>query len=374
MYCTYSTLFFKKNTYDPTTIKKILLINLQGIGDLVVTTPLLTTLCKAYPSANIEYLCYGNNGEIFVNDKRIDAVHAYHGGFFDKDFFKHLHTIRSQQYDLCLNLFRAQHSAFLTAFSGARYIAGPLYSLSLFRNFVLTNEDEGENIPQEKTRNLRKLCHSLALALGISANFTDHLSLVIDSTVKKKVQTIYLTPFKKTALRIVINAGSVWPTKCWDNEHWAKLILQLQQTYKGKNPVFYFIGSKHDTVVVQDIITRLFSAKVQEFSFVNLTGKFSLQELAAFLSSIDFCITVDSGPMHIAAALQIPTIALFGVTQPALLVHENKLFKAIKKPSLHKHLFGSCYDFHNQPLPSCHIMMLNITVEDVMKAVSELSV
>ena len=76
--------------------------------------------------------------------------------------------------------------------------------------------------------------------------------------------------------------------------------------------------------------------------------------------------------MHIAYALKRKTVALFGVTQPELLVSEKPFFKVIYKLESHHHLLGKCFDFNNKPLRSCHVTMKNITVDDVMKAVQEL--
>lgn len=369
-------LFFQpKQVLDKNEIKQILLINLQGIGDLVMTTPFIDALKKAYPYAQVHYLCYGKNGDILAADKRVDVIHSYTGGFLDTAFFQQLSKIRSQQYDLCVNLFPSQHSAFLTIFSQAKYIVGTLYSLQITRNFTLASVEETVfQQQQQKTRNLRKQCQYLALSLGCFVQQYDRLSLVVDPQLQKKIKALHIEPFQKAALRIVINPCSTWQTKQWETERWQQLLLALAKKYSKKKPIFYFIGSSNDTALVQRIVASLSSAHLKSLSFVNLAGKLSLQELLAFFSFMDLMITADGGPMHIAAGLQIPTIALFGVTQPALLVSENKLFKAIKKPSLHKHLFGSCYDFHNQPLQSCHVMMLNITVDDVMTAVNELGV
>lgn len=369
-------LFFQpKHVFDKSEIKRILLINLQGIGDLVMTTPFIDALRKAYPYAQIQYLCYGKNSEVFAADKRIDTAHSYRGSFLDTTFLQQLSKIRSQQYDLCVNLFPSQHSAFLTIFSQAKYIAGSLYSLQIVRNFTLPETEEAVfQQQQQKTRNLRKQCQYLALSLGCSIQQYDRLNLVVDPQLQKKVKALHIEPFQKAALRIIINPGSAWQTKQWCTERWQQLILGLAQKYSKKKPIFYFIGSHDDAVLIQKIVASLSSAHLHSISLVNLAGKLSLQELIAFLSFADFMLTVDGGPMHIAAALHIPIVALFGVTQPELLVSENKLFKAIKKPSLHRHLFGSCYDFNNQPLQSCHVVMLNITVNDVVKEIEELGV
>src|SRR3989338_9923149 len=79
-------------------IQKILLINLQGIGDIVETTQLLTELRNTFPKAQIDYLCYKENGILLEDDTRINnLIKRQKHGILNTDFFQTIHTIRKNR-------------------------------------------------------------------------------------------------------------------------------------------------------------------------------------------------------------------------------------------------------------------------------------
>ncbi|MFQ5903773.1 MAG: glycosyltransferase family 9 protein, partial [Candidatus Binatia bacterium] len=106
-----------------------------------------------------------------------------------------------------------------------------------------------------------------------------------------------------------LNPGSVWPTKRWTAEGYAKLMVHLKQRYPCEILLF---GGPEDGDIV---------ARIQELSGnlgVSLAGKVDLQELACALDWCDVFITNDSGPMHMAVARGIPVVAIFCATTPSL--------------------------------------------------------
>ena len=347
--------FFRTHCFDKNSVKSILLINLQGIGDVVMTTPFLTVLRSSFPKARIDYLTSGKNGEVLLGDARVDNVHSYKG------FFKQLLRIRRKKSDLCVNLFRAQHSGFLSLFSGATYITGLLYSLHNYRNFYL---DQKEVYTPSKTRNQRKQCVELASGLGFTVPEFDSLSLKPSKNISKRL----FTTFKlKGRFVIGLHPGANWPTRCWVLKRWVSLVCSLHKKYHKKRPLFLFIGAPHEFSYVEQILKEL----PQEISYINCIGKAPLSELPSFLSLFNLLISTNTGPMHVAIGVKCKTVGLFGVTRPWFLVTENEFMKVVYRPGNHLHLSGWCFDFNNQPLLSCHRTMKNITVEDVMKKVKE---
>lgn len=361
-----STLFFWKKSFSTQSVKNILLINLQGMGDLVMTTPFIDGLREQFPDAKITYLCSGKNGDIFASDDRIDVVHSYSGGFFDGRFLKLLSFVRNQNFDLCVSLFYAQHASFLALFSKAKYIMGPLYGLWSYTNFKTSLGSS------QLTRDLRRNGSVFARQLGFGLSEFDDLHLSVDQSLKKSIHKKHIAPYlkKKDSLVIALHVESSWETKQWVPQRWKELILALQKKYAKRNPVFFFTGGKDNISVVREVVS-LVSADV---SAVNLSGKLSLPELVAFLDTVGLFVTVDAGPMHVASALGVKTVALFGVTQPDILVSESNLFKVVHNPLVHTHLLGGCFDFNNKPLKSCHVTMRQIGVEDVLGKVGELDV
>jgi len=102
-----------------------------------------------------------------------------------------------------------------------------------------------------------------------------------------------------------INPGSVWPTKRWAPDYFAQLIVRLQQELACEVILF---GGPEDT----QVITAIQELCIEPIP--SLAGKTSLRDLPAALSACELFVTNDSGPMHIAAALGIPVVAIFCAT------------------------------------------------------------
>ena len=103
-----------------------------------------------------------------------------------------------------------------------------------------------------------------------------------------------------------IHAGSAWPTKCWPMEYFVELISKLQ-TQLGVQVVLVG-GGKQDTDLGEKI------CQLAQGHAASLCGKTSLADLMALMKHLSLFITNDSGPMHIATAFEVPTLAIFGPT------------------------------------------------------------
>ena len=112
---------------------------------------------------------------------------------------------------------------------------------------------------------------------------------------------------KNSKLLVGINPVAKWDTKLWANSKFAELADRLVKQYDAS---VVFTGSQPDRSTIQDIVSRM------ETQATNLAGETTLITLAALYEKADFIISTDTGPMHIAAALGTPTVALFGPTAP----------------------------------------------------------
>jgi heptosyltransferase II len=352
-----------KKTIEKNNIKKILLINLQGIGDLVMTTPFLNAIRKEYPKAQIHYLTYKRNGTIFFEDKRIDKLLVWSSGI--GNLLKTLSFIRSEKYDLAINLFRAQHSAYLTLLSNATYKLGFLYSLKLSSNNLKLPKS---NFP--KTRNQRLAYSFIAQMLGFTIKQTDDLNLKTDSKNASTLVDKLLTKNKinKTDKLIGINCNATWPSKNWSQENWITLTRKLLTKYKKAKLVF--IGGQNDKSNVDEVLNSVLNSEQESNTrLINLVGKCNLSELPYLVNKFSLFITTDSGPMHVAFATKTKTIALFAVTNPKLLISEKPWFKIIsvydKVPYFYK------FNFNNAPLCDQEYMD-KINVDEVLNQTNNL--
>src|SRR3989338_9229776 len=321
-------------------IQKILLINLQGIGDVIETTAFLTELRNTFPKAKIEYLCYKESGTLLENDPRINNINKRQKqGIMNTDFFQTIHTIRKNKYNLVINLFPAQHSALLTILSNAQYKLGNLYSTASTANNL-----EGKKAA--KTWDGRENCKNIAEQLQIQIKDPYQPNIAIPTAREKTRQ--------KETKYILLNPHAQWVAKQWPNEKWQELIKFLLKEKKQYN--IAIIGTKADNERTDLLINQFQKEKRVE----NWCGKYTLKELAAKIRDANLMITTDTGPMHIALATKTKTIGLFGCTNPNILVKGNKHIEIVSS-------YDSCpkqlqFNHNNEPEDQQQMQMKKIAV------------
>lgn len=332
-------------------IRKILLINLQGIGDIIETTPLITELKTEFPKAEISYLCYKENGTLLENDPRINTViKRQKQGIVNNDFLQTLKNIRKNKYDLIINLFPAQHSALLTVLSNAEYKLGNLYSTASTSNNL--------NIKKAaKTWDIRENCKNIAEQLDIK--ITDPQQPILN--IPKEIERRIVKEMKQKKY-IILNPQAQWIAKQWPDKNWQELIKIILQ--EKKEYTIAIIGTKADNEKTEILLKPFQKEKRTE----NWCGKWTLQELAAVIKYAKCMITTDSGPMHISLAVQTPTIGLFGCTDPNILVKGNKYIEIVSS-------YESCpknlrFNHNNEPADKKQTQMKKITVQEVMEKIN----
>ena len=167
---------------------------------------------------------------------------------------------------------------------------------------------------------------------------------------------------KSSKLIVGINPGASYGSaKQWYPERFAEVAFVLSKNYE----IIIFGGAK-EKKPSKDIERILVEKGVENFK--NLTGMTSIQELINKISSLDLFITGDSGPMHIAACFQIPTVTIFGPTND----HETSQWMAEKSVVVKKAL--DCQPCMQRTCPLKHHDCMNlIEVNEVLRAVSKIN-
>jgi ADP-heptose:LPS heptosyltransferase len=148
-----------------------------------------------------------------------------------------------------------------------------------------------------------------AEAHGVSVEDA-HPRLRIAADIQSRVNSV-LRAAAKTACgpAILIYCGPTWPVRAWPAESWKALVSELQD--HGYSNIF-LIGVDHHLSATST--SRLFEIP----GVVSLINRFSLEETAAAIAASNLFVAVDSGMLHFAAALQIPSVGIFGSTSPRL--------------------------------------------------------
>jgi heptosyltransferase-1 len=287
-------------------IQRLLLIKLTSLGDLIHALPALTDALLAYPELQIDWLIDENFQEIahwhpaikniFTTNHRkwrasLKELTTY------TSIFNLLKTLRKKRYDLIIDgQGNFKTAALASCLKGVK--AG--YDRHSVREKVAF-------LAYQKTFSISKQAHAVdrlrilfAYALGYDVPHTQ-ANFLLDHT-KFIIPPINLPPHY---LIFVHNAS--WKTKLWPEEHWKRLI---KQAVGQGHTIFLPWGNAEEEARAQ----RLAISKQ-----VHVLPKLSLSEVAYVLSKAAGCVCVDTGLSHLAAALNIPSVTLYGSTDSGLI-------------------------------------------------------
>jgi heptosyltransferase III len=279
----------------------ILLIQLKRIGDLILTTPAIAAVREKFPHAEISLVVAAGTRDLLPAIPAVDRTLIAKGRISSA---AHWLTVARRKYQYCLDFTRNDRSAFLTLLSGAakRITADHPRQREKLRSLSYT-----ELVPIP-IRLMHTVDYHLRLLapLGISGA-SQALNLRLPTAAHQKAQTV-LERAGIDGEFVLVHPGSARAEKFWEPERWAEVIAfaaqrQLACVVTGGTSA---LEQKH----IADIKRRA------AVSFVDLSGRIDLLTLAALIEKARLLATVDSAPMHLAAAMQTPQVVLFGPTNP----------------------------------------------------------
>jgi len=292
-------------------IRKILIIQLGDIGDVVWTTPTLWAVKEAYPEAKITILVREGIGPLLEDDPALEKVlevKRYQGGFLQKGIegARFLISLRREHFDLVFDLRAGDRGAILAYLTGAPKRVSLLYEkgVPFWRNRLFTHLIDPPS-GSERVRGAAEQSLRIVRGLGIAARDTTP-KLRISEQVKER--TSHLLQSEKIAGQprwITVSPFSRWAYKEWGYEKWAEILNWLWDEYRIATVV---VGAVTEREKAADIVKK---CKGVVF---NLAGKTMLGELLGLLSMSSLHLGVDSGPPHIAAAIGTSTITIYGPT------------------------------------------------------------
>ncbi len=340
--------------------KKILVINLMHIGDLLLTTPIFRTLRTNFPDAYIALLADKKLADLVKLNENLDECL-----FIDKkgddnnipNFVNFIKKVRDKKFDLVINLHRNERASTLASFSGAKKIVGYAKpGFSLFFNKVLPNLNQEEHQIDSHFDVLRE-------AVGIEKIDDRGLEMWIGDDIKIGTEKIFRANFPAGTKVVAFNIGASWMTKRWIDAYFAECADILINRGIG----VAFLGGDMDKGIVGACVEQMRQKNNPLLKI--FTGDFTLAELAGFLDNCSVMLTTDSGPMHIGVARNIPLVCMFGASPVLGFSPYDEKDIAIKSPvpchPCNKHICPNVGDDN-------FACMKKITVELVMKYVDEL--
>jgi len=298
-------------------IKKILVIKFRHIGDVLLTLPTIRALKETFPDAIISVLVNSGTEEVLTDNPLIDEIMVFDRTIKDLPFLNRysgeihfLKSIRSKRFDMTVDLTGGDRAAIVSLISGARYrlAVNPEKKGFAGKRFFYTHL---ANIDKQKHMVLQNL--EVVRYFGINTNNLD-VELFIPSEVRSSIKKIFEeNGIEETDRVIHIHPTSRWMFKCWKDEYMAEVISWVVE--QGIKVVVTSAADKKELEKAKRILSLVTLHITQHPSqILDLCGKTTIKELAAISEASDLFIGVDSAPMHIAAAVKTPVIALFGPT------------------------------------------------------------
>jgi heptosyltransferase I len=348
---------------------KILIVKLSAIGDVIHTLPALTALRRHFPNAQIDWLVESAAADLVQGHAALSRVLIWRRREFVKLlkagrlpsavrlFSSLLLHLRDTRYDLILDFQALLKSSLWIFLARGRRKAGFGQGMEHSEKSHLFLNERISAISMEIHALDRGL--SLLQALGISNS-----QVLYDLPIGKKdegeaQQLLAVSGIGLDQPFVAINPVAKWPTKLWAAERFRELAERLSK--KGFQVAF--TGSKEDRPLIDEIALRLGS------SVIRLDGRTSLKVLAAVYRAASVVVSTDTGPMHLAAAVGTPVVALFGPTAPWRTGPYGEGHVVLRAGVSCSPCFGkSCKTAELEPM-AC---MNRITVEHVVEAVARL--
>jgi heptosyltransferase-2 len=287
-------------------IQRLLIRSTNWIGDAVMTTPAIRAIREGFPNAHISLLAKPWVAPVFENSEHIDRLLIYdgerrHKGFFGK--FRLARDLGKYYFDAAILLQNAFEAALISFLAGIPLRIG--YSRDA-RRLLLTHAVPCTN--EIKTKHQTEYYLNILREIGIVRDNRD-LYLKLNQSDRFRAEKILLKQHLSFDERIIgINPGATYgPAKQWPIDRYARLADRIQAFSKARVIIF---GGPGDKTLGQKI-----SGKMRHQP-VDLSGETSLGEAMALIERCELFITNDSGLMHVAAALNVPLVAVFGSTNP----------------------------------------------------------
>jgi len=334
-------------------IKKILIVSTSWLGDAVITIPTIYGIKNLFPDAHLAILAKDTISDIFKTVEAVDEIIPFHKEKGCKKAFSILKTssmLKTKKFDRVF-IFPKSIGSALTCFLAG--IPERIGFRSGGRKFLLTKTVERDQKILSKHQ-----VHYYKKLLGISEKTSfpklPHVH-VPESHIKWAYEFLLSKRDSSKDFLVGINPGSTYgEAKQWLPERYEELVKRL---YKN---------NRCDIIIFGDLNTSLLAEEINKGlknKAIDVTGKTDILQLAALLKKCDVLVTNDTGPMHVACAVQTPVVAIYGSTNPVTTSPLGPDAVMIKKNT-------PCSPCMKRVCPDGHHMcMENILTDDVEKAV-----
>ena len=333
-------------------IDKILIRGTNWIGDAILTLPAVAAIRATYPQAHIAVLVKPWVADIYGLFSAVDEVIIYENKFdTPAGVFRLARMLKGKKFDAAILLQNAIEAAIIVLAAGIPLRAG--YD-SDARGLLLTHRVHCT----EEIRKVHQIDYYLEMVKALGCVPVDremHLESKINPLDVQDILRKFIPETKKIVIGIAPGA-TYGPAKRWFPDRFAAVADKLNEHFSSQGII---LGGKADWEVAQEV------QKLARTKLINLAGKTTLREAIYLIFQCRLFISNDSGLMHIAGALNIPTIALFGSTNPVTTAPAGNQSVIVRREV-------SCSPCLKETCPTDFRCMRLISVEDVLTAAQKL--
>ncbi|MFH1772350.1 MAG: glycosyltransferase [Candidatus Omnitrophota bacterium] len=317
-------------------LRKILVIDVSGIGDIIMSIPALRALRKRYPESYIAMLVSSRACPLLFGCPYVDEVFAFNissfkfspAAFNFAETFKSLASVvklKHKHFDAVVNLYAIDsypgnlRMALLFKYIAVKIKVGRRHGT--MGNFYTASVNEGGIDSLHEAERMIKAVN--LLGADSQCNTLELWGQDCDKVFARNLLAAH--NILENDFLLGVAAGTLEKQKQWLPERFAVLLDMVADRYKVK---IVFFGSKGERPSIEEIILKM---KTKAFNFA---GKCNLKHAVWLIKRCDAFICVDSGPMHIASVFKVPTIALFGPSLPLRFApYNNENAVIVKKGS-----------------------------------------
>src|SRR6266446_2849643 len=298
-------------------VRNILLVRLDNLGDVLLTTPAFHAVKTSLPSARLTLLTSPMGAQVGLLDPDIDEVIIYQAPWMDPWHKLPQDSQREQQMIATIRERRFDGAIIFTSFRQSPLPAAYLCYLADIPLRVAASIDGPGSLLTTRHKHPERMMHEVERGLDLVSAIglqTGDLDLVLQVPEEARLQLAQRLSAEGIGSRhplIVVHPGCSMPARTYPWEMYAQVVDLLVQQLGA---VVALTGAKDEEALVERVLHEL-QPETRKVTFA-FAGKLPFPEFCALIETADVTITNNTGPMHISAALKTPVVALFALTNP----------------------------------------------------------
>jgi heptosyltransferase-3 len=366
--------------FSPVRLRRVLVIKLRHHGDVLLAAPVISALKRAAPQCEVDALVYADTAPMLQGHPALTRLHLIDRGWKRQGLrrqtaaeWRLIQALRARHYDLVVHLSVHTRGAWLVRLLRPRWSVAPRFRPGFWaRSFTHYYPAQSDPLRHTVETNLDSL-----RALGIEPTTADkQVILVPGAEAAARVANLLVQHGLTAGGFIHVHAASRWAFKCWPAERVAALCDALAA--KGWPLVLTSAPDANELALIAGICAARDRSAVASAparcvpaGTLDLSGQLSLKELAALTAKAKLFVGVDSAPMHMAAAMGTPVVAIFGPSGDLEWGPWDPLHKAHRVVASNTHPCRPCgmAGCNDSKLSAC---LTTLPVEQVLAACEEL--